>query len=47
MLQLEAAHLLLDQHADPARIAGHVDRARGLARSGLEETRWALQTLRG
>ncbi|MFZ2115644.1 MAG: histidine kinase, partial [Pseudonocardiaceae bacterium] len=31
MLQLEAAHLLLDQHADPARIAGHVDRARGLA----------------
>ncbi len=26
-LQLEAAHLLLEQRADPARVAGHVDRA--------------------
>jgi signal transduction histidine kinase len=46
-LQLEAAHLLLEQRADPARVAEHVDRARGLARSGLEETKRALQTLRG
>jgi signal transduction histidine kinase len=47
MVQLEAAHLLLAQSAEPARVAGHVDRARGLARSGIEETRRALQTLRG
>lgn len=47
MVQLEAAHLLLTQDAEPARAAGHVDRARGLARTGLEETRRALQALRG
>jgi signal transduction histidine kinase len=47
MVQLEAAHLLLAQSGDPDRVAGHVDRARGLARSGLQETRRALQTLRG
>lgn len=47
MVQLEAAHLLLDRQADPAQVARHVDRARGLARSGLDETRRALQTLRG
>lgn len=47
MVQLEAAHLLLNQHADPAQVAAHVDRARGLARSGLDETKRALQTLRG
>jgi signal transduction histidine kinase len=46
MVQLEAAHLLLSQDAEPAKVAGHVDRARGLARTGLEETRRALETLR-
>jgi signal transduction histidine kinase len=49
VVQLEAAALLLarDDDAARSRAVGHVDRARGLARSGLEETRRALQTLRG
>jgi signal transduction histidine kinase len=49
VVQLEAASLLLARDDDTARrrAAEHVDRARGLARSGLDETRRALQTLRG
>lgn len=46
MVQLEAAHLLLQREADPATVSDHVDRARRLARSGLDETRRALRALR-
>ncbi|GAA4858327.1 sensor histidine kinase [Saccharopolyspora rosea] len=46
-VQLEAAHLLLTRHDDQDRAAEHVERARGLARTGLEETRRALRALRG
>jgi signal transduction histidine kinase len=49
VVQLEAASLLLamDDVAAHHRATEHVDRARGLARSGLVETRRALRTLRG
>jgi signal transduction histidine kinase len=49
IVHLEAARLLLDRdrEADRDQIRERVDRAQRLARSGLEETRRALATLRG
>ena len=46
-IQLEATSALLDQGADPATIKARLDRARGLAREGLRETRRAVGALRG
>lgn len=47
IVHLEGARLLLDRDADREQIRDRVDRAQRLARSGLEETRRALATLRG
>lgn len=47
IVHLEAARLLLDRDADRDQVRERVDRAQRLARSGLEETRRALATLRG
>ncbi|NDU74085.1 sensor histidine kinase [Actinomadura sp. DSM 109109] len=47
LVHLEGARLLLAQDGDRAQALDRVERARNLARSGLEETRRALATLRG
>jgi signal transduction histidine kinase len=46
-VQLEAARVLADQRPGDPGIAGAIDRAHDLARSGLEETRRAVGALRG
>jgi signal transduction histidine kinase len=47
IVHLEGARLLLDRDGDREQVRDRVDRAQRLARSGLEETRRALVTLRG
>ena len=47
IVHLEGARLLLERGGDPAAALDRVNRAVGLARAGLEETRRALDTLRG
>ncbi|MEU4579839.1 histidine kinase [Nonomuraea sp. NPDC023979] len=47
IVHLESARLLLKSGADPAAALDRVERAVHLARAGLEETRRALDTLRG
>lgn len=47
IIHLEGARLLLKSGSDPARALDRVERAVSLARAGLEETRRALDTLRG
>nr|WP_244994274.1 sensor histidine kinase [Actinomadura coerulea] len=47
IVHLEGARLLLARDGDRAQALDRVERARNLARSGLEETRRALATLRG
>lgn len=47
IVHLEGARLLLARDGDRAQALNRVERARNLARSGLEETRRALATLRG
>lgn len=46
-LQLEGARLMLTRDGAPAETIERVARAQALARSGLEETRRAVSTLRG
>ncbi|TDC91414.1 histidine kinase [Actinomadura sp. 7K507] len=47
IVHLEGARLLLSRDGDRVQALDRVERARNLARSGLEETRRALATLRG
>jgi signal transduction histidine kinase len=47
LVHLEGARLLLSRDGDRVQALDRVERARNLARSGLEETRRALATLRG
>ncbi|OLT25074.1 hypothetical protein BJF79_12970 [Actinomadura sp. CNU-125] len=47
VVHLEGARLLLSRDGDRVQALDRVERARNLARSGLEETRRALATLRG
>ncbi|WP_440105270.1 histidine kinase [Streptosporangium sp. H16] len=47
IVHLEGARLLLEQGGDPAAALDRVNRAVRLARAGLEETRRALDALRG
>ncbi|MEV0664067.1 sensor histidine kinase [Actinomadura luteofluorescens] len=47
IVHLEGARLLLARDGDRVQALDRVERARNLARSGLEETRRALATLRG
>lgn len=47
IVHLEGARLLLSREGDRVQALDRVERARNLARSGLEETRRALATLRG
>ncbi|MER7543425.1 sensor histidine kinase [Spirillospora sp. NPDC127506] len=47
LVHLEGARLLLSRDGDRLQALDRVERARNLARSGLEETRRALATLRG
>ncbi|TMR03025.1 sensor histidine kinase [Actinomadura soli] len=47
VVHLEGARLLLSRDGDRVQALDRVERARDLARSGLEETRRALATLRG
>ncbi|WP_449064946.1 sensor histidine kinase [Planomonospora algeriensis] len=47
ILHLEGARLLLERGGDPAEALDRVNRAVRLARTGLEETRRALDALRG
>ncbi len=47
IVHLEGARLMLTQDADREAVLDRVERAQRLARSGLEETRRALATLRG
>ncbi|SNS62385.1 sensor histidine kinase [Actinomadura mexicana] len=47
LVHLEGARLLLARDGDRVQALDRVERARNLARSGLEETRRALATLRG
>src|SRR5690606_2299541 len=47
IIHLGGARLLLKSGSDPARALDRVERAVSLARAGLEETRRALDTLRG
>ncbi|MFG2003191.1 sensor histidine kinase [Spirillospora sp. NPDC048911] len=47
IVHLEGARLLLARDGDRVQALDRVERAQGLARSGLEETRRALATLRG
>ncbi|MGP4023715.1 sensor histidine kinase [Actinomadura sp. 3N407] len=47
IVHLEGARLLLSRDGDRVQALDRVERARSLARSGLEETRRALATLRG
>ncbi|XRQ12843.1 sensor histidine kinase [Actinomadura welshii] len=47
IVHLEGARLLLSRDGDRTQALDRVERARNLARSGLEETRRALATLRG
>ncbi|GAA0586371.1 sensor histidine kinase [Actinomadura livida] len=47
IVHLEGARLLLSRDGDRVQALERVERARNLARSGLEETRRALATLRG
>ena len=47
VVHLEGARLLLSRDGDRVQALDRVERARHLARSGLEETRRALATLRG
>jgi signal transduction histidine kinase len=47
VVHLEGARLLLARDGDRVQALDRVERARNLARSGLEETRRALATLRG
>ncbi len=47
IVHLEGARLLLSRDGDRVQALDRVERARTLARSGLEETRRALATLRG
>lgn len=47
IVHLEGAQLLLEQRGDHAQALDRVTRAGRLARAGLEETRRALETLRG
>ncbi|WP_053175739.1 sensor histidine kinase [Nonomuraea sp. SBT364] len=47
IVHLESARVLLKSGADPAAALDRVERAIHLARAGLEETRRALDTLRG
>jgi signal transduction histidine kinase len=47
IVHLEGVRLMLERGDDPAAALDRVNRAVGLARAGLEETRRALDTLRG
>ncbi|MFI0407919.1 sensor histidine kinase [Actinomadura sp. 3N508] len=47
IVHLEGARLLLSRDGDRVQALDRVERARNLARSGLDETRRALATLRG
>ena len=47
LVHLEGARLLLSRDGDREQALDRVERARNLARSGLEETKRALATLRG
>ncbi|WP_219470246.1 sensor histidine kinase [Nonomuraea rhizosphaerae] len=47
ILHLEGARMLLKEGGDPALVLDRVERAVRLARAGLEETRRALDALRG
>lgn len=47
IVHLEGARLLLSRDGDRVQALDRVERARNLAKSGLEETRRALATLRG
>src|SRR5690606_8463445 len=47
VVHLEGARLLLSRDGDRVQALDRVERARNLARSGLEETKRALATLRG
>ena len=47
VIQLEATGALVEHGADRASILGRIERARALAREGLEETRQAVGALRG
>ncbi|WP_157438281.1 sensor histidine kinase [Actinomadura latina] len=47
LVHLEGARLLLSRDGDRVQALDRVERARNLARSGLDETRRALATLRG
>src|ERR1700712_63414 len=46
-IDLEATRVLVEHGASTDRILARVDRAHGLAREGLSETRRAIETLRG
>jgi signal transduction histidine kinase len=46
VLQLEGARLLAEQDEAPPRLTGAVERAQRLARTGLDEARRAIETLR-
>ncbi|GIG61382.1 two-component sensor histidine kinase [Longispora fulva] len=47
VVQLEGARMLLNRGSDPAEVLRRVEQAQRLARDGLDETRRALESLRG
>ncbi|MEV6522694.1 histidine kinase [Longispora sp. NPDC051575] len=47
VVQLEGARMLLHRGSDPAEVLRRVEQAQRLARDGLDETRRALESLRG